>query len=152
MFAILVSDPVTWWASIEAYIRLDAKQADLARDLGWGKGHSKISTDIPRLQPKGMLSFFRPVLKVSNAALITQQASNNTRNSRLTLMLAVANLANTKWCKKTEKKLWHIGTHLRVFSESYLMDTNMTGFRWFSKIFVCWNYLDPMFCSWCFIL
>ena len=27
-----------------------------------------------------------------------------------------------------------MGTHLRVFSESYPMDTNMTGFRWFSKI------------------
>ena len=25
------------------------------------------------------------------------------------------------------------GTHLRVLSESYLMNTNMTGFRWFKK-------------------
>ena len=29
---------------------------------------------------------------------------------------------------------WHMGTHLRELSESYLMNTNMTGFRWFSKI------------------
>ena len=28
-----------------------------------------------------------------------------------------------------------MGTHLIVLSESYLMVTNMTGFRWFSKIF-----------------
>ena len=28
-----------------------------------------------------------------------------------------------------------MGTHLRVLSESYPMNTNMTGFRWFSKIF-----------------
>ena len=28
-----------------------------------------------------------------------------------------------------------MGTHLRVLSESYLMSTNMAGFRWFSKIF-----------------
>ena len=27
----------------------------------------------------------------------------------------------------------HMGTHLRVLSESYPMTTNMTGFRWFSK-------------------
>ena len=37
--------------------------------------------------------------------------------------------------KKEKDKPWHIGTHLRVLSESYPMDTNMTGFRWFSKIF-----------------
>ena len=28
-----------------------------------------------------------------------------------------------------------MGTHLRVLSKSYPMNTNMTGFRWFSKIF-----------------
>ena len=32
-------------------------------------------------------------------------------------------------------KSWHMGTHLRVLSESYPMNTNMIGFRWFSKIF-----------------
>ena len=26
-----------------------------------------------------------------------------------------------------------MGTHLRVFSESYLMNINMTGFTWFAK-------------------
>ena len=29
----------------------------------------------------------------------------------------------------------HLGTHLRVFSDCYPMNTNMTGFRGFSKIF-----------------
>ena len=56
-------------------------------------------------------------------------------------MLLVANLVNTKWCKKPGKRLtpWHMGTHLRVLSESYPTNTNMTGFRWFSKIsaFLC---------------
>ena len=44
-----------------------------------------------------------------------------------TLMLLVANLANTKWCKKPEEwlKTWHMGTHLRGLSESYHMNTNM---------------------------
>ena len=28
-----------------------------------------------------------------------------------------------------------MGTHLRVLSESYPMNTNMTGFGWLSKIF-----------------
>ena len=27
-----------------------------------------------------------------------------------------------------------MGTHLRVLSESFLMNTNMTGFGWFSKV------------------
>ena len=27
-----------------------------------------------------------------------------------------------------------MGTHLRKLSESYLMNTNMKGFRWFSKV------------------
>ena len=45
-------------------------------------------------------------------------------------MLLVAYLANTKWRKKTEKWLepWHMGTHLRVPSECYPMNTNKTGF------------------------
>ena len=32
------------------------------------------------------------------------------------------------------------GTHLRVLSESFPMNINMTGFRWFSKkiVFVLW--------------
>ena len=51
--------------------------------------------------------------------------------------LLVANLTNTKWCGKPDKwlKPWHMGTPLRVLSKSYLMNTNMTGFIWFSKIF-----------------
>ena len=46
----------------------------------------------------------------------------------LTLMLLVANLANTKWVKKTEEilKPWHMGTHQRVLSEIFPMYTNMT--------------------------
>ena len=27
-----------------------------------------------------------------------------------------------------------MGTHMRVLNESFPMSTNMTGFRWFSKI------------------
>ena len=38
---------------------------------------------------------------------------------------------------KMTKTLAHgvMDTHLRVLSESYLMNTNMTGFGWLSKIF-----------------
>ena len=35
-----------------------------------------------------------------------------------------------------------MGTYLRVLNESFPMNTNMTGFRWFSKnlcIFVLWT-------------
>ena len=31
---------------------------------------------------------------------------------------------------------WHMGTHLQVRSESYLMNTKMTGLKYFSKIIV----------------
>ena len=58
-------------------------------------------------------------------------------------MLVVVNLANTKWCIKPRKwlKPWHVDTHLGVLSESYPMNTNMIGFRWFSKIvaFLCFG-------------
>ena len=52
----------------------------------------------------------------------------------LTFVLPVANI---KWCKKTTEKWlkpWHMGFHLKVFSDSYPINTNMTRFRWFSKI------------------
>ena len=49
----------------------------------------------------------------------------------------VANFGIIKWCEKAE--IWlrpcHMGTHLRVLSGSFPKNTNMTGFRWFSKIF-----------------
>ena len=53
------------------------------------------------------------------------------------IMLLVANFAITKLCKKPLKwlKPWHMGTHLRVLSENCPINTNMTGLRWFSKIF-----------------
>ena len=57
------------------------------------------------------------------------------KDHTLTPLLLVANLANTKWCKKPVKMtetLAH-GIHLRVLCESFQMNTNMTGFRWFSK-------------------
>ena len=50
----------------------------------------------------------------------------------LTLMLLVANLANTK-NRKILLKPWHMGTHLRVLSKSYPMNTNMTGLDGFQK-------------------
>ena len=43
-------------------------------------------------------------------------------------MLLVANLAYTKWCKRKpviRLKPWHMGTHLRVLTERYLMNTNL---------------------------
>ena len=53
-------------------------------------------------------------------------------------MLLVATLANAQWCWNPAKwlKPWQMGTHLRVLSESYPMNINITAFRWFSKIVV----------------
>ena len=55
----------------------------------------------------------------------------------LTFMLLAANFANTKLCRKYFNwlKPWQMGTHLKEFSKSFPMNTNMTGFRWFSEIF-----------------
>ena len=55
----------------------------------------------------------------------------------LTLLPVVANFVNMKWWKKAEDwlKPWHMGTHLRVLNKSYLMNTNMIGFRWVFKRF-----------------
>ena len=52
-------------------------------------------------------------------------------------MPLVANFAEHKMMQKHEKLLkpWHMGTHLKVLSESYPMNTNKTGFGWFSKKF-----------------
>ena len=47
----------------------------------------------------------------------------------ITLMQLVANLAKTK----CYKKLWYMGTHIRVLSESYTINTKMAGLKWFSK-------------------
>ena len=56
----------------------------------------------------------------------------------LTIMLLVANFANTKSHKKAKiwPKPWHMGAHMRALSESYPMNINMTAFRRFLKIFV----------------
>ena len=51
----------------------------------------------------------------------------------LNLILLVAILATRKWCKNPEKMTETLA-HVRVLSKSYLMNTNMTGFRWFSRI------------------
>ena len=50
-------------------------------------------------------------------------------------MLLVANLANAKRYRKREKSLkpWHMGTHLTVLGEIFVMNTNMNRFRWFFK-------------------
>ena len=53
------------------------------------------------------------------------------KSVQLTLMLVVANIANTKLCKNPDfflLKHWHMGTQLKVLIESYPMNTNMTGF------------------------
>ena len=80
--------------------------------------------------------------------LIEQEGVASKKIQVLTLMLPVANLANTKWCQKPEKlsKSRHTSTHLRVINESCPINTNTTGFKWFSKIFqkiLCFRQKKP---------
>ena len=60
---------------------------------------------------------------------------------RLTLMPLVASLVDTNLCIKPGKwlKPWQMGIHLRVLGESFQMNTNMIGLRWFSWFFVHWT-------------
>ena len=78
-----------------------------------------------------------PDRKGSYCIIVLLFKDNLLAKNTLTAMLLVTNLANYKMMQKSEKVLnpWHMGTHLRVLSESYLMNTNMTGFGWFSKDF-----------------
>ena len=64
---------------------------------------------------------------------IAKNVPEISQSCMLTLMLLVANFANTKLCKKPEKclKPWQMGTHLKALNESYPMNTNMTGFQCF---------------------
>ena len=99
----------------------------------WCAGHS-VNLSQQRVKPWKHLC--RIILSIENMCEVSEKA--RFRKIFLTLMLVVGNFSRTKWYKKSEKvlKFWDMGTHLRVFSESYPMNTNMTGFRWFSRIFV----------------
>ena len=78
------------------------------------------------------MQVFTEIVQIRETIAMMDQASVDA--IFLTLLLVVTNLVITKRCGKCLKPL-HMGTHLRVLSESYPMNTNMTGFRWFSKIF-----------------
>ena len=87
--------------------------------------------------------FFKYFMKQTRVKMDTQKYSvrlGTTGKNRLTLLLLMNDFANTKIendAKNLKKYLkpWHMGTHLRALRESYPMNTNMTGFRCFSKIF-----------------
>ena len=55
---------------------------------------------------------------------------NNMDQSGLTLMLLVTNLAKTKGCKNPGKKTL---PHGYMLTESYPININTTGYRWFSN-------------------
>ena len=48
---------------------------------------------------------------------------------------AVGEFCQYKIMQKSWKITETLGTHMRVLGESYLVNTNMTGFKWFTKIF-----------------
>ena len=90
------------------------------------------------------LTTLGPFCKVSTAVSFTFCIIDITY---LTLMLLVADLANIKLGKNPQilLKPWHMGTQPRELSESCPMNTNMTGFGWFSKFFVslCFGQKKP---------
>ena len=72
------------------------------------------------------------ILQCDNISMETIGAGHN----RHAPCAAVANLGNTKWCKKPEKVLkpWYIcmGTYLIVLDESFHMNIHMTWLGYFS--------------------
>ena len=90
-------------------------------------------------------SFARPLLELSLLIRLKREREPviDDMESRFTLMLLVANWPLQNTAKETRKWLehWHIGIHLRVLSESFPMNTNMTGFKCLKKI--CFGRKKP---------
>ena len=145
-----VSYECTWWESaiVEIFclivsMYVDTRRCSMSgwwRHSAWNGTHGLhatctyrylISTCWTGRKPARAESFNTPITRYR--CVFTQCTTKHPLN----LMLQVANLANTKWCKKPGMwpKTWQMGTHLRVLSGRYPMNTNMTGFGWFSKIF-----------------
>ena len=104
-----------------------------ATTVGQDHGPLQSAPDVHRLHQQGLLSQHQ---EGSGSRLL--HAGTLLLMQSLTLTLLAANLANTKWCKKHKKwlKPWQMGTHLREFSKSYSMITNVIVLRWFPTIFV----------------
>ena len=85
---------------------------------------------------------FSKIWKVQTT--LARDSPDNHMLNPLTLMLLVAIFVITKWHKNAEKwlKPWHMWSHLRVLSKSYLLNKNIIGFKWFSKKSLCLCTLD----------
>ena len=72
-------------------------------------------------------------------------AGSTQGDNALTLMLLVAKFAYSKKGGKMTETLAYWYMNLRVLSESYPMNTNMAGFKCFSKIFapLCFEQKQP---------
>ena len=64
----------------------------------------------------------------------------------LTLMLLVADFTNTKWCKKLKKMTETLAYGYSSESTQREISNNMTGLRWFSKVFasLCFDTLSKI--------
>ena len=79
-------------------------------------------------------------INLHNAVFYMTQYSSTCRRSRDQVLVCCAVVvvfvdAYLRLHHGENLKPWHMGTHLKVLSESYPMNTNMTRSRWFSKFF-----------------
>ena len=71
----------------------------------------------------GRLSLLIKPIQMEGVGVVCQ---TDTQTHILTLMLLLANVSNTKWCKKTFKKDWNLGAWVLIWEYA-------ARFRWFSK-------------------
>ena len=89
-----------------------------------------------------IITIAKPISRLIHLDSITETITHRHITSKtgkcislsLTLVLLIANLANTNDEKNTKNdrkmtETLHMGTHLRVLSEGYPMNASMTGFR-----------------------
>ena len=120
-----------WWWLIQS-IQNYAKRGEMTETLAYGYSCESAQWIISdEYQHDGIKMPFKNICIL----LLWMKVASTLYGS--THMVLVNDLANTKWCKKNWKwqKHLHMGIHLTVLSDSYLMNTNMAGVGCISKTF-----------------
>ena len=90
------------------------------------KDHSQFQSYCQRYLSSRFLQFLEELLSIDGISLIGIGVAAS--------CLSLLEQNDAKNLKRWLKGTWVLD-HLRVLSEGYPMSTNMTGFRWISKIF-----------------
>ena len=115
---------VIWFAGLNKAIRGNGIEGAMQRSLFWcpaslqhWQALSALSAQKPIQRTRLMSVLKGPLVLAFRPCLMATFLTRLSEISPLTLMLLVANLANTKWCKKTEKNDWNPGILIWHYSE-----------------------------------